>query len=368
VERKSYLENMGIDDKLAVYKGKKVLVTGHTGFKGSWLSLWLTKIGAQVIGVSLDPRTSEDNYVLSGLKNMVTDYRADIRKRDDIIRIVEKEEPEILFHLAAQPIVLESYNDPVYTYETNLMGTVNMLEVFRLSEKLKTAVFITSDKCYENLEKEEGYVETDPMGGYDPYSSSKGAAELAINSFRRSFFQGTYKKIASARAGNVIGGGDWSPNRLVVDIVKAIQSDLPVEIRNPYAVRPWQHVLDPVAGYLLLGSMMVLEGRFDEAWNFGPEPDSQVTVKEIVDMLINEFGRGQWNDISGFEKPHEANLLSLNITKAKEKLGWRPVLSLPEAVKYTVEWYESYRSERVSDICMGQIEDFTNKWKSEKNG
>jgi len=261
---------MGIDDKLAVYKGKKVLVTGHTGFKGSWLSLWLTKIGAQVIGVSLDPRTSEDNYVLSGLKNMVTDYRADIRKRDDIIRIVEKEEPEILFHLAAQPIVLESYNDPVYTYETNLMGTVNMLEVFRLSEKLKTAVFITSDKCYENLEKEEGYVETDPMGGYDPYSSSKGAAELAINSFRRSFFQGTYKKIASARAGNVIGGGDWSPNRLVVDIVKAIQSDLPVEIRNPYAVRPWQHVLDPVAGYLLLGSMMVLEGRFDEAWNFGP--------------------------------------------------------------------------------------------------
>lgn len=357
------MEIVGVDSYLNIYKGKKVLVTGHTGFKGSWMTIWLQKLGAEVIGISLDPITREDNYVLSEIGAKITDYRADIRNLKKIEEIVNKEKPEILFHLAAQPIVLDSYNDPVYTFETNVMGTVNLLEVFRKSETLKTGVFITTDKCYENIEKDYSYVETDPMGGYDPYSASKGAAELVISSYRRSFFQNTEKKIASVRAGNVIGGGDWAPFRIIVDIIKAIQKDEVIEIRNPIATRPWQHVLEPIGGYLLLGAKMLKNHKFDEAWNFGPEKENTVTVRELLDKTITEYGMGEWRDVSDSEKLHEANTLSLNISKAKAELNWRPVLTLDETIKYTVDWYKKYKSENVFDLCNNQIEEYSNKWK-----
>ena len=343
------------------YKNKKVLVTGHTGFKGSWLSIWLNMLGAEVIGIALDPITEKDNFVLSGISSKIKEYRADIRYLDKIKEIITKEKPEILFHLAAQPIVLDSYENPVYTYETNVMGTVNLLEAFRFSESLKTGVFITTDKCYENIEKNYSYKETDPMGGYDPYSSSKGAAELVISSYRRSFFTNTDKKIASVRAGNVIGGGDWSPHRLIVDIIKALESNIEIEIRNPNAVRPWQHVLEPLGGYLLLAARMHEEQKFDEAWNFGPEPDNIITVKELLDEVIKYYGQGDWKDVSDKAKLHEATLLSLNINKAKTQLNWHPKLDIKETVKYTIDWYKYYKTENVMELCKSQIEDYMSK-------
>lgn len=343
------------------YRNKKVLITGHTGFKGSWLTIWLKKLGADVVGIALDPKTNDDNFVLSNIKDKIADYRTDIRNLNEIKNIIEKEKPEILFHLAAQPIVLDSYKYPVYTYETNVMGTVNLLEAFRTSKSLKTGVFITTDKCYENIEKDYSYKETDPMGGYDPYSSSKGAAELAISSYRSSFFKNTDKKIASVRAGNVIGGGDWSPFRLMVDIIKAIQNNETIEIRNPKAIRPWQHVLEPLGGYLLLAAKMQLEQQYDEAWNFGPEVENIVTVNELLEEVIRCYGKGSWKDVSDKDKLHEATLLSLDISKAKTKLHWYPKFNLQETVKYTVDWYKNYKTENVMDLCMQQINDYMKK-------
>lgn len=345
---------------LEFYKDKKVLVTGHTGFKGSWLSIWLNMLGAEVIGIALDPVTPKDNFELSGIGDLIKDYRADIRDLKRIEEIVDKEQPEILFHLAAQPIVLDSYQHPVYTFETNVMGTVNLLEAFRLSNSLKTGVFITTDKCYENLEKHYSYKESDPMGGHDPYSASKGAAELAICSYRRSFFSNTEKRIASVRAGNVIGGGDWSPYRLIVDIIKALENNTEIEIRNPNAIRPWQHVLEPLGGYLLLAAKMQLEQSYDEAWNFGPEAENIVTVQELLEEVIRYYGIGSWKDVSDKEKLHEATLLALDINKAKTKLNWHPKLNLQETVKYTVDWYKNYKTANVMDLCMNQIKEYMN--------
>jgi len=352
---------MEIEKYLSFYKGKKVLVTGHTGFKGSWLTIWLNMLGAKVIGISLDPKTEKDNFVMSGIENHIIDYRCDIRNLNDIQEIVDNEKPEILFHLAAQPIVLDSYSDPVYTYETNVMGTVNLLEAFRKSNSLRTGVFITTDKCYENLETDYSYKETDPMGGYDPYSSSKGAAELVISSYRRSFFQNTNKKIASVRAGNVIGGGDWSAHRIIVDIIKAIENNEIIEVRSPDAIRPWQHVLEPLHGYLLLAARIQDEQKFDEAWNFGPEPNNIVTVKELLEEVINSYGQGEWKDVSDKAKLHEAHLLSLNINKAKTRLNWHPKFDIKETVKYTVDWYKNYKTENVLELCTKQINEYMSK-------
>jgi len=352
---------MEIEKYLSFYKGKKVLVTGHTGFKGSWLTIWLNMLGAKVIGVSLDPKTAKDNFVMSGIKNHIIDYRCDIRNLNDIQEIVDDEKPEILFHLAAQPIVLDSYSDPVYTYETNVMGTVNLLEAFRKSNSLRTGVFITTDKCYENFETDYSYKETDPMGGYDPYSSSKGAAELVISSYRRSFFQNTNKKTASVRAGNVIGGGDWSAHRIIVDIIKAIENNEIIEVRSPKAIRPWQHVLEPLGGYLLLATLMQEDQKFDEAWNFGPEPNNIVTVKELLEEVINYYGQGEWKDVSDKAKLQEAHLLSLNINKAKTQLNWHPKLNIKETVKYTVDWYKNYKTENVLELCTKQINEYMSK-------
>lgn len=355
---------MGLAENFSIYKGKKVLITGHTGFKGSWLAIWLDLLGAKVIGIAFDPRTDQDNFVLSGIGNRIVDYRADIRSLAAIEKIVEKEKPEILFHLAAQPVVLDSYTDPVYTFETNVMGTVNLLEIVRKSQSLHTAIFITTDKCYENIEKEYSYVETDPMGGYDPYSSSKGAAELIISSYRRSFFKDGSKMVASARAGNVIGGGDWTPHRIMVDVVRAIGDNKTIEVRNPGATRPWQHVLEPLGGYLLLGAKMISERKYDEAWNFGPESENTVTVKELLEETIKCYGKGKWKDVSNKEKLHEANLLALDITKAKKQLGWKPLLNLKETVELTADWYKSYEHTDVYSLVVDQIKLYSQKWKS----
>jgi CDP-glucose 4,6-dehydratase len=340
------------------YKDKKVLVTGHTGFKGSWLSIWLNMLGAKVIGIALDPKNEWDNFVLSGISSEIKDYRADIRNLDTIKGIIDKEKPEILFHLAAQPIVLDSYINPAYTYETNVMGTVNLLEAFRLSGSMKTGVFITTDKCYENIEKNYSYKETDPLGGYDPYSSSKGAAELVISSYRRSFFRNSDKKIASVRAGNVIGGGDWSENRILPDIMRALQTDMEIGIRNPFAIRPWQHVLEPLGGYLLLAAKMQVEQQYDEAWNFGPEIENIVSVKELLEEVIRHYGSGRWKIVSSEDQFHEATLLSLNISKALANLNWKPKLNLYQTVKLTVEWYKAYKSGNVNSICKNQINEY----------
>ena len=277
------------------FKGKRVLVTGHTGFKGSWLSIWLHELGADVIGVALDPFTERDNYVLSGIGNKIkADIRADIRDGEKMKEIFAEYQPEIVFHLAAQPLVRLSYDIPVETYETNVMGTINIMEAIRATDSVKVGVMITTDKCYENKEQIWGYRENEPMGGYDPYSSSKGAAEIAISSWRRSFFNpADYGKkhhvsLASVRAGNVIGGGDWALDRIIPDCIKAIEAGEPIAIRNKKAVRPWQHVLEPLSGYMLLAQKMWDEPtKYCEGWNFGPRAESISTVWEVGNCSVN---------------------------------------------------------------------------------
>ena len=350
-----------------IYKGKKVLVTGHTGFKGSWLSIWLKELGADVIGYALDPYTDTDNFVLSNISNEIVDIRGDIRDKKKLEEVFERYEPEIVFHLAAQPLVRLSYEIPYETYEVNVMGTINVLECIRKSKKVQIGIMITTDKCYENFEQIWGYKETDALGGYDPYSSSKGAAEIAISSWRRSFFNPTDynkhgKSIASVRAGNVIGGGDWAKDRIIPDCIKAIKNKEKINIRNPKAVRPWEHVLEPLSGYLLLGQKMLENPtKFSEAWNFGPTLDSIVSVWEIGEMLIKYYGYGELNDTSNIDEPHEANLLALDISKARFKLGWKPTLDIEETMKMTAEWYKRYDKENVYKLCIEQINYFLKK-------
>ena len=270
-----------------VYKNKTVLVTGHTGFKGSWLSIWLRELGANVIGYALDPYTEKDNFVLAKLEDKITDIRGDIRDKKNLKEVFDKYKPEFVFHLAAQPLVRLSYENPIETYEINVMGTINVLECIRETPETKIGIMITTDKCYENKEQIWGYRETDPLGGYDPYSSSKGAAEIAISSWRNSFFnpkdyEKHKKSIASVRAGNVIGGGDWSLDRIIPDCIRALEKDEAISIRNPKAIRPWEHVLEPLNGYLLLGQKMYEEpSKYCEGWNFGPNLDSIVSVCKI---------------------------------------------------------------------------------------
>lgn len=276
---------MNIDIFNNFYRGKRVLVTGHTGFKGSWLSIWLHELGAEVVGVAKDPATDKDNYVLSGIGERIkADLRADIRDGQRMKEIFQIYQPEIVFHLAAQPLVRLSYEVPVETYETNVMGTINILEAIRVTDCVKVGIMITTDKCYENKEQFSGYKEDDPFGGYDPYSSSKGACEIVISSWRRSFFNPAQydkhgKSIASVRAGNVIGGGDWALDRIIPDCIKALEAGTPIDIRSPKAVRPWEHVLEPLSGYILLAQKMWnAPTEYCEGWNFGPETDSVATV------------------------------------------------------------------------------------------
>lgn len=306
------------------YKGKRVLVTGHTGFKGSWLSIWLHELGAEVVGVALAPYSDKDNFVLSGIgKKMKADIRADIRDGEKMKQIFAEYQPEIVFHLAAQPLVRLSYEIPVETYEANVMGTIHVMEAIRATESVKVGVMITTDKCYENKEQIWGYRENEPMGGYDPYSSSKGAAEIAISSWRRSFFNpADYGKkhhvaLASVRAGNVIGGGDWAKDRIIPDCIRAIEANKTIEIRSPKAIRPWQHVLEPLGGYMLLASKMWKEPtKYCEGWNFGPRTESIANVWDVATKLITNYGKGELKDVSDPNALHEAKLLMLDINKA----------------------------------------------------
>lgn len=349
-----------------IYKGKKVLVTGHTGFKGSWLSIWLKELGAEVIGYSLDPYTDQDNFVLSKISDKIVDIRGDIRDRNKLKEVFEKYKPEIVFHLAAQPLVRLSYDIPVETYEVNVMGTINVMECIRSTKETKVGIMITTDKCYENREQIWGYRENEAMGGYDPYSSSKGAAEIAINSWRRSFFNPKdYEKhgkaIASVRAGNVIGGGDWAKDRIIPDCIRALEEGKDIEIRSPKSIRPWEHVLEPLSGYLLLGQKLSESPeKFSDGWNFGPNLDSIVTVWEIAEKVIKNYGDGELKDISNPSDLHEAKLLALDISKARFELGWKPTLNINETIELTIDWYKRYKNEDVYDLCTEQIKRFVN--------
>ncbi len=338
------------------YKGRKVLVTGHTGFKGSWLAIWLREMGAEVLGYALEPYTERDNFVVSGIGSTIHHHIADVRDYSTLLHLMQEFQPEIVFHLAAQPLVRESYLYPRETYETNIMGTVNVLEAMRHTPSVQAAVLISTDKCYENREWVWGYREIDPMGGHDPYSSSKGAAEIVIDAYRRSFFAEQNVGIASARAGNVIGGGDWSKDRIIPDCVKTLAAGLPVEVRNPHSYRPWQHVLEPVGGYLLLAQRLYNDRKnIAGAWNFGPEHTAVVTVRELVERVIDCWGSGEWIDLSVQEQnaPHEARFLGLDISKAKSELRWRPVLSLEQTIELTIDWYR--QSQVDYDFCVRQI-------------
>ena len=361
---------MNIDIFDNFFSGKRVLVTGHTGFKGSWLSIWLHELGAEVVGVGLDPYSERDNFVLSGIGAKIkADIRADIRDGQKMKEIFMEYQPDIVFHLAAQPLVRLSYDLPVETYETNVMGTINIMEAIRSmndsNDHPTVAVMITTDKCYDNREQLDGYVETDPFGGYDPYSSSKGACEIAIQSWRRSFFNpDDYGRkhtvsLASVRAGNVIGGGDWAKDRIIPDCIRALETTKVIEIRSPKSVRPWEHVLEPLSGYLLLAQKMWdAPTAYCEGWNFGPESNSILTVWEVAQTIIDSFGVGQLKDVSDPNALHEANLLMLNIDKAKARLGWAPHLTAQETAALTSDWYKRYKTENVYNLCVEEIVKF----------
>ena len=347
-----------------IYRGKTVLVTGHTGFKGSWLSIWLHEMGANVIGYSLDPYTEKDNFVLSNLSKKIIDIRGDVRDKNKLSEVFEKYEPEVVFHLAAQPLVRLSYDIPVETYEINVMGTINIMEEIKKCSKTKIGILITTDKCYENREQIWGYRENEPMGGYDPYSSSKGACEIAINSWRNSFFnpkdyENHGKSIASVRAGNVIGGGDWAKDRIIPDCIRSLENNGIIEIRMPKAIRPWEHVLEPLSGYLLLGQKMLESPKeYCEGWNFGPNLDAIVPVWEVATKVTEYYGSGILKDSSNPKSLHEANLLLLDITKARVKLGWEPTLTIYDSISLTTDWYKRYKNEDVYQLCLEQIEKF----------
>lgn len=345
------------------FRGKRVLVTGHTGFKGSWLSIWLKELGAEVIGVAKDPFSEKDNFVLSGIGNRIkADIRADIRDRKMMREIFQEYQPQIVFHLAAQPLVRLSYEIPVETYETNVLGTINILEAIRATNSVRVGVMITTDKCYENKEQIWGYREDEPMGGYDPYSSSKGCCELAISSWRRSFFNPRDyakhgKSIASVRAGNVIGGGDWAMDRIVPDCIRALEIGRPIEIRSPYSVRPWQHVLEPLSGYMLLAQKMWnAPTDFCEGWNFGPHMESVSRVWDVASKIVMNYGEGELRDTSDPNALHEAKLLMLDITKAQMKLGWKPRMNIDQCIGLVVDWYKRYRyTKDIYMLCVEEI-------------
>jgi len=362
----SLVKNNAMMPDLSFWANKKVLVTGHTGFKGSWLAIWLNMMGAEVTGYALDPLTENDNFVLSVIGSRIIHHIGDIRNFETLHKIFEQARPEVVFHLAAQPLVRESYNTPKETYDVNVGGTVNLLECCRLSDSVQVIVNITTDKCYENKEWVWGYRENDRLGGYDPYSSSKACSELVTEAYRKSFFNPEEfnrhgKSLSSVRAGNVFGGGDWQVDRILPDCVRHLERGEPIVVRNPHAVRPWQHVLEPLSGYLLLAERMFGDPTaFAGAWNFGPEDSSFLNVGSLVDSVVNAWGSGSWQDRSIPGAVHEAHLLKLDITKAKTLLGWSPLWKIDRAVAETVKWYREYRNNGVYDLCLRQIDDYMN--------
>lgn len=339
------------------YQGRRVLLTGHTGFKGSWLALWLNELGAEVTGIALPPETSPNHWDLLGLT--IDDRRQDIRNADGLVRSVRESRPEIVFHLAAQPLVRRSYRFPLETWSTNVMGTANVLEACRQTDSVRAIVVITSDKCYENREWVWGYREIDRLGGHDPYSASKAGAELVTASYRSAFFSGdSTPLVATARAGNVVGGGDWSEDRLIPDLFRALAQGKPLEIRSPYATRPWQHVLESLSGYLLLGQKLH-EGNqsFAEAWNFGPEDEGNRTVTDVLRKLNQLWAELNWQTAKKMPQPQEATLLYLDSSKARSRLAWRSVWNLDTTLQKTVEWYRAWM-ETGQVISRAQLADY----------
>lgn len=327
------------------YRGRRVLLTGHTGFKGSWMTEWLLSLGADVAGFSLAPDTVPSHFEILGLSGRLRHSEGDVRDPRAIADLVADFRPEVVFHLAAQPLVRLSYREPAATWSTNVMGTVNVLEAVRACPSTKACVVVTSDKCYENREWPWGYRENEAMGGHDPYSASKGAAELVVASYRRSFFHDASGcRLASGRAGNVIGGGDWSSDRIVTDFVKSILAGRPLALRNPRATRPWQHVLEPLSGYLDLGSRLLEPDgdRFAEGWNFGPAEESVVLVQDLARKLVERWGRGEVVVDTSGNHPHEAGLLKLDCGKARQELGWRGVWGVDETARRVVDWYKEH--------------------------
>jgi CDP-glucose 4,6-dehydratase len=346
------------------FRGKRILVTGHTGFKGAWLTRWLLDLGAEVTGLALAPNTTPSLFNLLRLKEHVRHHEIDIRDAESLRAVVAKARPEIVLHLAAQALVRLSYLEPKGTWDVNVGGTVNLLEAIRQVNGVGACVVVTSDKCYENREQVWGYRECDPMGGHDPYSSSKGAAELAVASWRNSFFKGNGQtRLGSARAGNVIGGGDWAADRIVVDFVKSIIHGQPLILRNPLATRPWQHVLEPLSGYLALA-----EGLFRgedvglaKGWNFGPAEANVVTVETLTRCLVATWGEGQVKVHRDPNTPHEAGLLKLDCSMAKSALGWHGVWNIEDTVRHTVEWYRGFHTGGDAErLTQGQIVAYQN--------
>lgn len=357
---------MSFDELRRAYAGKRVLVTGHTGFKGAWLTLWLSDLGAHVTGYALPPEADNWFYTAARVDERCRSDLADVRDAERLRQAVEAADPQVIFHLAAQPLVRRSYELPLETLEVNVMGTAHLLEAVRARNAACAVVVVTSDKCYENREWVYGYREVDAMGGHDVYSMSKGATELVVASWRRSFFPPDRLdrhgvRLATARAGNVIGGGDWAKDRIVPDCVGALVSGAAISVRNPRSTRPWQHVLEPLSGYLQLGARLLSgdAARYCEAWNFGPEAGANRSVRDLVEALILHWGSGAWEDKSDPSAPHEAVLLQLAIDKARARLGWSPRWGFDETVRRTVEWYraqhEGRSGEQLRRLALDQL-------------
>ena len=348
----------------AKFASRTVLITGHTGFKGSWLTAWLWTLGARVIGVALDPPSHPSHFEVAGLTEIIEDHRLDIREGDALKRLLSQTQPDFVFHLAAQPLVRQSYLDPVETYQTNVLGTLNLLEALRPLKKRCTAVLITSDKCYDNVELVWGYRETDAIGGPDPYSASKGAVELVIRSHVKSFFpKDGPVRVAVGRAGNVIGGGDWAADRIVPDCVRSWATGKSVQLRNPHSTRPWQHVLEPLSGYLTLASALSERPELHgEPFNFGPPAQQAQSVLELVKQMSNHWDQVRWDDVSSNDgAPYESGLLKLNCDKALHHLKWHAVLNFEETVKMTTEWYQYYHNDpqSIRERTVAQIQEYT---------
>lgn len=351
------------------WKGKRVFLTGHTGFKGGWMVTWLKKMDAVVKGYSLEPNSTPSFFDVANVSIGIESDIGDIRDLDLLKKSIVDFAPEIVIHMAAQPLVRYSYQEPVLTYQTNVMGTVNLLEAVRYCPSVKSVVNVTTDKCYENKEWIWAYRENEAIGGYDPYSSSKGCSELITSSYHRSFFNSNSKvALASARAGNVIGGGDWSADRLIPDALRAFEKKVPVVIRNPMANRPWQHVLEPICGYLILAEKLYVFGKeFAEGWNFGPIDTDSRPVSEVMDYLAKEWPGGASWVLDDLEQPHEAQILKLDISKAKARLKWEPSWNLEKAIQSIIEWHQAWLEDKdMHNITLKQIEHYELSIRNEK--
>lgn len=360
--RASPLESLVTRHMMTFWHRKKVFLTGHTGFKGSWLSLWLQSLGANVTGYALPPPTTPNLFTLANVADGMQSVIGDVRDYDALKNTMQAHKPEIVIHMAAQPLVRYSYKEPVETFATNVMGTVHVLEAARHIDSVKTIINVTTDKCYENDESNRGYHENDRLGGHDPYSSSKACSELVTSSYRDAYFQ-QGPALASARAGNVIGGGDWAADRLIPDIINSCLQSRPVLIRHPHALRPWQHVLEPLSGYLLLAQRLhESPTEYAESWNFGPLPDDIQPVSWIADRITQLWGHSASWKLDGGNHPHEATYLRLDCTKAASKLGWQPRWNITKGLEETVHWYRAYhQNQPVRDITLAQIQQFMNQ-------